>query len=84
MCTEEIVLACTQGSQTNPQVFKNVKNTHAAHADACYQSCLLPSLLFVCWSVYVSEDVGQNPVGPVSSDRIQDAVELNHTHGFGV
>ena len=44
----------------------------------------LPSLLLIGGLVDVAEDVGQDAVGPVPRDGVQDAVQLDDAHGFGV
>lgn len=44
----------------------------------------LPSLFFVGGLVDFPEDVGQNAIGPVPCGGIEDAVQFDDTHGFGV
>lgn len=44
----------------------------------------LPLLLFVSRPVDVSEDVGQDPIGPVPSIGVQNTIKFNNTHGFRV
>lgn len=41
-------------------------------------------LLLICGLVDLPEDVRQHPVCPVSGGGVQDAVELDDAHGFGV
>lgn len=44
----------------------------------------LPPLLFVSRLIDISEDVGQDPISPVPSVRVQNTVKFNNTHGFRV
>ena len=42
------------------------------------------ALVLVGGAVDLAEDVGEEAVGPVAGDRVQDAVELDDAHGLGV